>query len=625
MNTNNIKLNNLNIDNSGKLKIMSLMTLLKQLLKPFHFYLALLVSCSLVQTILLGFREMTLKFALDQLAIPAGFSAAIFWITMLVTSDACTEFTYRIYDKANNKYKPLIKKHITQSLIAKMLRYSYAFYQSKNPTELSTSISNIFEGIEYSSVLIFDEFIHFALLVCVSSLYALSVSTLFALIMFSWGVLWCVAAIFFGGRMYVLTYDYMQAKMRLEGNVSDLLSHIFTIFSFDNKEHEYKQVDKWTDDVVVTERKLRHMQFKVWVTQGICFVLIQSVLMSYILYLFKHGQATVGDVSLVFGLTTNLYIHLWDLAKNVRELIDSMGRIAQGLQTLNSDEDTDLIESTESTIVNNKEISSSKDSENKEAESLKITKGEIVFSDVAFRYRNSILEDSEEWLFDGSLSFTIEPGSVVGLVGPSGSGKSTIVKLLLRMFDIANGRILIDNQNIQEVTLSSLRQNIAIIPQDAGLFIYRSIIDNICYGTYDEITDNVRQKVIEAAKKAQAHEFIMHLPNQYNTVLGHQGINLSGGQKQRIAIARGLIRNASIFLLDEATSALDNITQSSIQDDIKELTKGKTVIIIAHRLDTLRHADKVLVFDKGKLVQQGKHSELITEQGLYRKMWTAQD
>ena len=593
-----------NANQINKIHVMTLFNMLQEMLKSFRFYLILLVVCALGQTILIGFREISLKFAIDNLSIATGFSTAVFWIIMLVSSDMLTEITYRIYDKANNNYRPLIKQHITKTLIGKLLKYQYGFYQSKNPTEISTSISNIFEGIEYSSTIIFDEFIHFALLLCVSSLYALSVSTLFAFIMFSWGVLWGIAAIFFGGKMYILTYDYMQAKMRLEGNISDLFSHIFTIFSFHNNQHEFNKTHEWTEDVVHTERKLRAMQFKVWVVQGIFFVIIQSALMAYILYLFKIGAATIGDVSLVFGLTTNLYIHLWDLAKNVRELIDAMGRISQGLNTLNGME-----------YVEN--ISNSKD--------IVVTKGEIVFSDVGFRYANtSTAEESQEWLFDGSLSFKIEAGSVVGFVGQSGSGKSTLIKLILRMFEISNGKILIDNQNIQEVTLSSLRKNIAIIPQDSGLFMYRSIIDNICYGTFPEITDEVREKAIEAAKKAQAHEFIMTLPNKYDTILGYQGINLSGGQKQRIAIARGLIRNASIFLLDEATSALDNITQNSIQDDIKEMTKGKTVIIIAHRLDTLKHSDNVFVFDKGKLVQEGKHEILIQEQGLYKTLWKAQ-
>jgi ATP-binding cassette subfamily B protein len=207
----------------------------------------------------------------------------------------------------------------------------------------------------------------------------------------------------------------------------------------------------------------------------------------------------------------------------------------------------------------------------------------------------------------------------VGLVGYSGSGKTTFVNLILRMYNISEGNIFIDDQNIANVTQESLRSNIGIIPQEASLF-HRTLMENIRYGRLD--ASDV--EVIEAAKKAHAHEFIERLPEQYESLVGERGVKLSGGQRQRIAIARAILKNASILILDEATSQLDSVTESYIQESLWNLMQDKTTIVIAHRLSTLLHMDRILVFDKGKIIQDGKHSELLTDKGLYKTLWDAQ-
>ena len=213
----------------------------------------------------------------------------------------------------------------------------------------------------------------------------------------------------------------------------------------------------------------------------------------------------------------------------------------------------------------------------------------------------------------------IQSGQKVGLVGLSGSGKSTFVNLILLLFDVESGKIVIDGQNIRKVTQESLRENIAMIPQDVSLF-HRTLMENIRYGR----TDATDEEVIDASKKAHCHEFISQLKEGYESLVGERGIKLSGGQRQRIAIARALLKNAPILILDEATSALDSLTEKLIQDSLHALMQGRTTIVIAHRLSTLSEMDRILVFDKGQIVEDGSHDDLLKAKGHYSRMWAMQ-
>jgi ATP-binding cassette subfamily B protein len=247
------------------------------------------------------------------------------------------------------------------------------------------------------------------------------------------------------------------------------------------------------------------------------------------------------------------------------------------------------------------------------AKQLTINKGNIVFEKLGFSY-----DQGKSALFS-NLSVKILDGQKVGLVGYSGGGKTSFVNLILRLYEISEGSILIDNQDIRDVTQDSLRRAIAMIPQEPVLF-HRTLLENIRYGRI-EATD---EEVIAASKRAYAHEFISKLPENYHTLVGERGIKLSGGQRQRIAIARAILKNAPILILDEATSQLDSVTEEYIQTSLAELMQGKTTIVIAHRLSTLLHMDRILVFDQGKIIQDGTHAELLAQAGLYKTLWDAQ-
>ncbi|WP_341790753.1 ABC transporter ATP-binding protein [Rickettsia endosymbiont of Polydrusus tereticollis] len=251
---------------------------------------------------------------------------------------------------------------------------------------------------------------------------------------------------------------------------------------------------------------------------------------------------------------------------------------------------------------------------NKEnATTLEVNKGEIKFKQVLFCYPN------KKPLFK-DFSVTINPKEKIGLVGHSGSGKSTFINLILRLFEVKEGTIQIDNQFITDVTQNSLRQKIAVVPQDLMLF-HDTILENIRYGGNNETTE---QAVVQAAKFSGIHKFINGLPKGYYTIVGEKGLKLSGGERQRIIIARVFLKNTPILLLDEATNQLDSVTEKEIQESLFKLMEHKTTIVIAHRLSTLLHMNRILVFDNGTIVQDGSHSELVIQKGLYQDIWNTQ-
>ena len=384
------------------------------------------------------------------------------------------------------------------------------------------------------------------------------------------------------------------AQKNLISHLADTIVNAQTvkIFAAEQKEQtKNKQLNK-------TLKKLR---LEDWQSAGrsgnnrSAFLLLTVVLLLVLInHIAKTDATVIGTSIFAFTYTFSLLIRLFDLNAMTRIIEESI---------LNASPMTAM-------LLQDIEVKDTPDANDLVAKS-----GEVKFINVGFHYADA----DQQKVFEG-LNITIKQGEKVGLVGPSGGGKSTLTRLLLRFEDIQAGQITIDGQNIAEVTQGSLRSAISYVPQEPLLF-HRSIAENIGYAAQEAN----EAAIVKAAKLAHADEFIRALPNKYDTIVGERGIKLSGGQRQRVAIARAIVKNAPILLLDEATSALDSESESLIQESLYDLMQNKTAIVIAHRLSTIQKMDRILVLHDGKIVEQGKHIELIKNtKGLYYKLWKRQ-
>ncbi|MBQ7633166.1 MAG: ATP-binding cassette domain-containing protein [Alphaproteobacteria bacterium] len=309
-----------------------------------------------------------------------------------------------------------------------------------------------------------------------------------------------------------------------------------------------------------------------------------------LIYLWYHEKVSIGDVTLVLMLMGMIMDCFTAILGNISTLNTLLGALQAAMMPF---------------VVKHEIVDAP------HAKVLKISGGEIEFKNVKFGYDNKKVFNK--------LSFKIKAGEKIGIVGASGSGKSTLINLLQRAYDIQSGEILIDGQNVTRVKQNSLHEAIALIPQDTSLF-HRTVSQNIAYGHLKAKQSEIEQ----AAKQAYADDFIKELPKGYQTKVGEKGVKLSGGQRQRVAIARAILKNSPILILDEATSALDSESENYIQKAMKKLMKGKTVIAIAHRLSTLKEMDRIIVLDKGKIIEQGKIEDLLKSGGQFQHLWEIQ-
>ena len=375
----------------------------------------------------------------------------------------------------------------------------------------------------------------------------------------------------------------------LGGAIADVISGVATVKSFGAEAREDSRFHTLAWDWRAQAKKTWYRFTNAWLIQMTAVILLQAGLAGLLLQLWTQGGATAGDV--VFGITAFLM-----MAGYMRRFGEEVQNVQRGLDEI---QDLAAFARTDAQIA-----------DLPGAPNFTPGKGEIAFKQVRFTYSG---QDTP--LYD-DFTLTIPKGEKVALVGPTGSGKSTFVKLVQRLYDVEDGGIVIDGQDVRSVTQSSLRSAIALVPQDPALF-HRSIAENIAYAR----PEASHEEIEDAARRARAHDFIMSLPKGYDTLVGERGVKLSGGERQRIAIARAVLADAPILIFDEATSALDNETERDVQLAMEEVTRGKTAIVIAHRLSTIRDADRILVFDKGRVVEQGSHDELAAQgEGVYVRL-----
>jgi ATP-binding cassette subfamily B multidrug efflux pump len=477
-----------------------------------------------------------------------------------------------------------------------MLAQSMGFYQDEFAGRIATKVMQTALAVRDTWMILADILvfiaIYFATMLSVVGGFDLRMLLPFL----AWLALYVASLVYYVPRLGKVAVAQADARSLMTGRITDAYTNIATVklFSHANREASYAR-SAMQEFMTTVHQQMRLVSGFEVVNQCLSVALIGSTA-GVVLWLWTRGEVGIGAVAAATAMALRLngisHWVLWEFAA----LFEHLGTVEDGVRTL----------SRARTVV-----------DAPSARPLRVTTGEIRFEHVRFAYGGvrQVIED---------LSLTIRPGEKIGLVGRSGAGKSTIVNLLLRFYDVEGGRILIDGQDIAQVTQESLRAHIGMVTQDTSL-LHRSVRENIVYGRPD--ADDAR--MVAAAQRAEAHEFIQELSDLagrrgYDAHVGERGVKLSGGQRQRIAIARVMLKDAPILLLDEATSALDSEVESAIQQSLYRLMEGKTVVAIAHRLSTIAAMDRLIVMDEGRVVEEGDHRSLLARGGLYARLWEHQ-
>lgn len=485
-----------------------------------------------------------------------------------------------------------MRANIRLFILADLYKQSQQFFHDRFAGSISTSMRDVSESVSDVLNEVMTQVLPAVIVFFVTAYVFFQLDKAYTIVLGFW-MMAQIAVIFFTKKIsQKKSRDYADQRSEMFGKLIDSVTNYLSVASFTAHAMEHHQIREAEDEVI--DKRSAVVNYTQLVYLGSSVLEICTVFFGFLpiyLYLFAHGRATVGDLMFTIMGVYGMMSIVRQISNRVFWLYEQIGIGQEAIRK----------------IVVPRQIEDKAD-----ATELQISKARIDIDHLDFHYLpdRPVLRD---------VSFSIEGGQKIGLIGYSGAGKTTFVNLLMRFYDITGGRILIDGQDIREVTQQSLRRAIALIPQDTSLF-HRSLRENIRIAR-PEATE---EEIITASKRAGAHEFIMSQQHQYDTLVGERGIKLSGGQRQRIAIARAFLKAAPILILDEATSALDSMTEKGIQDALDEVMTGRTTIVIAHRLSTLRQMDRILVFDHGKIVEDGTHETLLTLDGPYARMWKMQ-
>lgn len=506
-----------------------------------------------------------------------------FWLSM--------ELSMRLQGLVLTYTFPRFRANIRESVFNYVRQHSHEYFSSnfagtiaKKLSDLPTSCQTLMEILCFNII---------AILVAYTIALGLTYHTkpLFAAIFLIWFCLHMFISFFFMHYSNTKWEAHADAATILNGKIVDSISNMVIVRLFARGKYEAQYLKHYQDDEIEKAHSAMLSTELMRFFLGLNGLTLIFTIIFTLIHGWIAGWVSLGDFTFIGMLAFWLIGMVWYMSYQMAVFVREMGTVNEALSLISAGHDVFDVP---------------------QAKPLIVSKGEIYFDNVKFSYRDN------QVIFD-CLSTLIKPGQKVGLVGFSGAGKTTFVSLILRFYDIENGQILIDGQNIAEVSQESLRSQIAMIPQEPTLF-HRSLMENIRYGRLDA-TDN---EVIEAAKLAHCAEFIDKLSEGYHTLVGERGIKLSGGQRQRISIARAILKNAPILILDEATSALDSVTEQLIQDSLNKLMCNRTTIVIAHRLSTLTHMDRLLVFHQGKIKEDGTKDELLAANGYFANLWRMQ-
>ncbi|MBR2998594.1 ABC transporter ATP-binding protein [Candidatus Saccharibacteria bacterium] len=482
-------------------------------------------------------------------------------------------------------------EYLSQLAFSAVINQSMTFHNNKFSGSLTSAANKLPSAfIRLKSSFVWDIY-PLALTLVFSIVVSAFVCLPFALILLIYAIVYLAVSI----TTYYKTLSYDEklasAENKQTGQLADSITNEVSVKSYARENFErarFARATKRTHDATFGVAKVSFWRnLSMNIVNTITFVAV------IILIVMSHEWfgLDIQQIVFLYSLSNSLLQNLWTVNHILRNINRAFGDAKEMVKILDLpyiiDDKTDR--------------------------PLEVTKAAIDFSHISFRH-----EEQKEKLFS-DFNLSVSAGESVGLVGVSGSGKTTLTKLLLRFDDVKAGAIYIDGQDIRDVTQKSLREAIAYVPQESSLF-HRSVYENIAYGK----PEATREEVLRAAKLANADEFISDLPQAYDTLVGERGVKLSGGQRQRIAIARAILKDAPILVLDEATSALDSESEALIQEALKNLMKGRTSIVVAHRLSTIAGLDEIVVLNDGKIVEQGSHEELLAKNGEYKKLWSRQ-
>ncbi|AKU58019.1 ABC transporter ATP-binding protein [Vibrio parahaemolyticus] len=477
-----------------------------------------------------------------------------------------------------------------------LLNQSLNFYQDDFAGRVATKVMQTSLAVRETVMKSMDVFVYVTVYFTSMVVMLAAADWRLMIPMIAWLLVYIAIQIYFVPKLKDVASEQADARSTMTGRIVDSYTNIQTVKLFSHSQRETQYAEQGMKGFLNTVYRQMRLVTGFDVAVEISnYILVFSVA-ALSIYLWLDSAISVGAIAIAVSLALRVNgMSMW-IMWEVGALFENMGTVVDGMKTL-------------SKPIDIQDKSNAKD--------LVVSQGGIQFDNVSFHY-------GENKGVINHLNLDIKPGEKVGLVGRSGAGKSTLVNLLLRFHDVEEGSIKIDGQNIADVTQDSLRSKIGMVTQDTSL-LHRSIRDNILYGN----PTASEEELLKATKQAHAHEFIETLTDPFGNVgydaqVGERGVKLSGGQRQRIAISRVLLKDAPLLVLDEATSALDSEVEAAIQESLNELMQGKTVIAIAHRLSTIAQMDRLIVLDKGNVVEQGSHQELIAHNGIYAQLWAHQ-
>ncbi|MCP5369318.1 MAG: ABC transporter ATP-binding protein [Rickettsiaceae bacterium] len=507
-------------------------------------------------------------------------------IAYLLWWEGCN-YLWRSYDYLYLRAAPKMKADVINDFYNYVQFHSHNFFQSNLAGDISNRITEAASSLEWIFASINEKIFRklVMLLTTIGALYW--VNPIIALIFVVWLSVFLGISIFFSKRINKYSVKFNKDKANVAGKIVDSIANISAVRIFSAQKFETRYLNRAIDGVIASDRNLQWFMLKLRYVLSISCSTMIGFLIYYTISLRSDNLISTGQCVMIITLCTEVVSNVWDLTQDFGDLFEYIGSFNQSLSLF---KEYEIVES-------------------ETAKDLVITDPQITFNKVCFDYKQNYNHFENQ-------SLIIPAYQRVGLVGFSASGKTTFTRMINRTYNIRSGEIIIDQYNINDFSLESLNRNISVIPQEPILF-HRTIRENIAYAK----PDSSEEEIINAASLAHMHEHIMRLPEQYDTICGERGNNLSGGQRQRISIARAFLEDAPILIIDEATSSLDSHTEKLIQESLNILMQGRTVIVIAHRLSTLLNMDRILVFDKGQIVEDGTHEELLQRGKLYKLLW----